>query len=48
MITLPYTVEKKTRINLNQSVQENIALKVRKLELNKINLQELLKIFLQI
>ena len=42
MITVPYTIEKE--INLNQSVQEKIALKFRNLELSKMNLQELLKV----
>ena len=47
MITLPYIIEKKTRINLSLSGQEKIYLKFRKLELNKMNLQELLKVLLQ-
>lgn len=47
MITLPYIIEKKTRINLSVSGQEKIYLKFRKLELNKMNLQELLKVLLQ-
>ena len=42
MITVPYTIEKE--INLNQSVQEKIALKFRNRELSKMNLQELLKV----